>query len=129
MKFIKIEENQNLQPKVPRTFVETPMFQTQWKKNGLNDSDLQELQNKIMTEAPEADLGSGLYKFRFSPKRENRGQSGAYRILFVDVIVSEELYLLYCFPKNDKANLSTKELKLMVDISKSINNEVKNEKR
>lgn len=105
------------------------MFQTQWKKNGLNDSDLQELQNKIMTEAPEADLGSGLYKFRFSPKRENRGQSGAYRILFVDVIVSEELYLLYCFPKNDKANLSTKELKLMVDISKSINNEVKNEKR
>ena len=57
MKFIKIEENQNLQPKVPRTFVETPMFQTQWKKNGLNDSDLQELQNKIMTEAPEADLG------------------------------------------------------------------------
>ena len=48
-------------------------FTKSWESNGLDDSDLQELQNKIMTEAPEVDLGSGLYKFRFSPKRENRG--------------------------------------------------------
>lgn len=120
MKFIKIEENQNLQPKVPRTFVELEDFTKSWESNGLNDSDLQELQNKIMTEAPEVDLGSGLYKFRFSPKRENRGQSGAYRVLFIDVMISEKIYLLYCFPKNKLSNISKSELKDLRSLASKI---------
>ena len=73
-----------------------------------------------MTEAPEVDLGSGLYKFRFSPKRENRGQSGAYRVLFIDVMISEKIYLLYCFPKNKTSNISKSELKDLRSLASKI---------
>lgn len=117
---MRIEENQNIQPKLNREFIELESFRKCWKDNNLTDEDLRELQNKILTEPAEADLGSGLFKFRYAPKRERRGQSGAYRVLFIDVLISEHIYLLYCFDKNDKANISKVELESFKDISKHI---------
>lgn len=117
---MRIEENQNIQPKLNREFIELKSFTKCWEDNNLTDEDLRELQNKILTEPAEADLGSGLFKFRYAPKREHRGQSGAYRVLFVDVLISEHIYLLYCFDKNDKVNISKAELESFKAISKHI---------
>ena len=117
---MRIEENQNIQPKLNREFVETDVFKKLWKDNGLTDEDLRELQNKILTEPAEADLGGGLFKFRFAPKRERRGQSGAYRVLFVDVIVKEHTFLLWCFNKGEQGNLSKAELQYLHKVAKQI---------
>lgn len=40
---------------------------------------------------------------------ENRGKSGSVRIIYVDFLVYEKLYLITAYPKNKKDNLSKAE--------------------
>ena len=40
---------------------------------------------------------------------ENRGKSGSVRIIYVDFVVYEKLYLITAYPKNEKYNLSKAE--------------------
>lgn len=40
---------------------------------------------------------------------ENRGKSGSVRIIYVDFVVYEKLYLITAYPKNEKDNLSKAE--------------------
>lgn len=95
-----------LTPKTPRQFIETNLFMKKWKELGLTDEDLRKLQNDIQTQPPEADLGKGLFKFRFSPSNSNKGQSGSNRVIYLDIIASETNVLLYVFAKNEKSDLT-----------------------
>lgn len=131
MKLNIIAESKSIKQGESKIFVELEDFQKCWKQCKLTDDDLRDLQNKILTEEPEADLGSGLYKFRFAPKSMNKGQSGAYRILYIDVIISSKIYLIYCFPKNKQANIDQKDLKyfrLLASLIKDQELKIKNEK-
>lgn len=40
---------------------------------------------------------------------EGRGKSGGARIVYLDIVFAEHIYLLTAFPKNEKANLSKSE--------------------
>ncbi len=103
-----------------RTFVELPSFRSEWKKMGLTETDLVHLQEELLTN-PE--VGSkmqgtgGVRKMRFA--FEHRGKSGSVRVIYVDFLIHEKLYLITAYPKNEKDNLTKaerNELKKLVEL-------------
>ena len=114
---------ENINIKDYKTFVETKIFQKCWKNNHLNNDDLKELQFKILSEPPEADLGDNIFKFRFAHKREARGQREAYRIIYFDFTNKEKIYLLFCFSKQEDSNLSKEQLQILKALIKDIKGE------
>ena len=59
----------------------------------------------------------GIRKMRFA--LENRGKSGSVRVIYVDFVTHEKLYLLTAYPKSEKDNLTKaerNELKKLVEI-------------
>lgn len=103
-----------------RKFIITPVFDKQWKDMGLNDDDLQILQEQLL-ENPQLGKvikGTGkLRKMRFALL--NRGKSGSSRVLYVDFVLAETIYLIFTYPKNEKDNLTAEErnnIKKMIDM-------------
>jgi len=99
---------------VKRLFVLTPGFERSWADLGLGDDELRILQSLLM-ENPELgnviqDTG-GARKIRIP--LENRGKSGGARVIYVDVVIRERIYLLLAYPKNVQSDL-TPEQKMMV---------------
>ena len=103
-----------------RVFVELPSFQSTWKALGLTDADLQKLQEELLANPQVGKVmrgTGGVRKMRFA--LEHRGKSGSVRIIYVDFIIHEKLYLLTAYSKNEKDNLTKaerNELKKLVDI-------------
>lgn len=62
----------------------------------------------------------GVKKFRWS--LEGRGKSRGARIVYLDIVFAERIYLLTAFPKNEKANLSKAERNQMKSIVTAIKN-------
>jgi len=93
-----------------REFVMMPEFDSQWKKMGLGDSELRQLQENLM-QNPKAGIvmrgTKGLRKIRIPFK--GRGKSGSGRVVYVDFSVYETIYLITAYPKNEKDNLSQAE--------------------
>ena len=47
-----------------------------------------------------------------------RGKSGSSRVLYVDFVVAETIYLIFAYPKNEKDNLTDEEcynIKKLID--------------
>lgn len=102
-----------------RKFVMMPVFDKQWREMGLDDNDLQSLQTQLL-ENPQIGKvikGTGkLRKMRFA--LPNRGKSGSSRVLYVDFVVAETIYLIFAYSKNEKDNLSDEErnnIKKLID--------------
>ena len=97
-----------------RLFVLTPGFEKSWAAMGLGDDQLRLLQN-LLIENPEAgDViqgTSGARKVRIP--LEGRGKSGGGRVIYVDVVFRERIYLLLAYPKNVQADLTPEQKKLM----------------
>ncbi len=93
-----------------RVFVELPSFQNDWKELGLTDADLRRL-HEILLADPRAGKviqgTGGIRKIRFA--FENRGKSGSARVIYVDFLIYEKLYLLTAYSKNEKDNLTKSE--------------------
>lgn len=87
-----------------------PEFERQWKKCGLNDDDLKDLE-AYLCEHPEAGRliqgTGGLRKFRWA--LPSSGKSGGSRVLYVDFAYFEKIYMITCFNKNVKVSLSRDE--------------------
>ena len=93
-----------------REFVMMPTFDKQWESLGLTDEDLNVLQEMLL-QNPQ--LGKvirgtgGLRKMRFAFK--NRGKSSSSRVLYVDFVFAERIYLVSAYSKKEKDNLSAEE--------------------
>lgn len=96
-----------------------PVFEKQWKDMGLNDSDLQCLQEQLL-ENPQ--IGKvikktgKLRKMRFA--LPGRGKSGSSRVLYVDFVLAETIYLIFAYSKNEKDTLTDEEcnsIKKLID--------------
>lgn len=95
---------------------------------GLNDNDLQRLQEELIKN-PQAGVlipgTGGLRKIRFA--YENRGKSGSSRVAYVDFAFCEKIYLITAYSKNDKENLTKSEQnsikKLIEHLEKSLKGE------
>lgn len=102
-----------------RKFVMMPVFDKQWRDMGLNDDDLQNLQAELLSNPQIGRVikGTGkLRKMRFA--LPNKGKSGSSRVLYVDFVLAETIYLIFAYPKNEKDDLTDEErnnIKKMID--------------
>lgn len=86
--------------------IETPIF-TKKVKECLSDDDYQQLQEALVIN-PE--LGSvirrsgGLRKVRW--KLEGKGKSGGIRVIYYWKVSDKQIYMIYCYPKNELDNLT-----------------------
>lgn len=96
-----------------------PEFDKCWKQMNLNDDDLKRLQSELLLNSqnnPVIQGTGGLRKIRFA--FENSGKSGSARVVYVDFVVFETIYLISAYPKNEKDNLSKAErnaIKVMIE--------------
>lgn len=103
-----------------RLFVELPSFRAEWKAMGLTDDDLLRLQQELLANPSAGSTiqsTGGVKKLRFA--FEHGGKSGGVRVIYIDFIVYEKLYLLTAYPKSEKDNLSKAErnaLKKLVEL-------------
>ena len=102
-----------------RKFVMMPVFDKQWRDMGLDDNDLQVLQSELLNNPQTGKVIKGtekLREMRFS--LSNKGKSGASRVLYVDFVLAETIYLIFAYPKNEKDDLTDEErnnIKKMID--------------
>ena len=108
-----------------RKFVIMPVFDKNWRDMGLDDADLQCLQVKLLENPQEGKIikGTGkLRKMRFA--LPGRGKSGSSRVLYVDFVLAETIFLIFAYPKNEKDNLTEEECnnikKLICKIEESL---------
>ena len=96
-----------------------PVFDKQWRDMGLDDKDLQQLQIQLLMNPQLGKVikGTGkLRKMRFA--LPGRGKSSSSRVLYVDFVVAETIYLIFAYPKNEKDNLTDEEcynIKKLID--------------
>lgn len=113
-----------------REFIITREFDSAWKNLGLTDDNLNELE-VFLCENPDAgdvmEGTGGVRKLRWA--LSGRGKSGGARIIYLDIVFSEHVYLITAFPKNEKSNLSKQErnaMKSIVTAIKKAEKEAKN---
>lgn len=93
-----------------RTFIQTSEFVKAWKKLGLSDDDLRQLELEILKNPEVGDIiqgTKGLRKMRFAYK--NTGKSGSVRVCYVDFAFYRTVYLITAYPKSKKDNLTMEE--------------------
>lgn len=104
-----------------REFVELPEFHKNWNELGLSEESLRMLQIELLKNPQAGDVvpgTGGLRKYRF--KLPNRGKSGGARVLYVDFVAFEKVYLLAAYSKNVKANLSLNECQAIRKLIKQL---------
>ena len=93
-----------------REFIWLPSFIAKWKHLGLTDDDMRQLEKELL-ENPK--IGAvmrgtgGVRKMRFA--YENRGKSGALRVIYVDFEVYRKIYFVDVYQKSQKDNLTPEE--------------------
>lgn len=107
-----VEKSDILKP-IPKSFaiIELGTFKKDWKRLGLDNSDLEDLKKKLKEVPPETHIGNGVYKFRFSPKDWNAGARDGGRGYYIEVISDTKAYLVTAYRKNEKGNLTPEETK------------------
>ncbi|GHU34699.1 toxin RelE [Clostridia bacterium] len=93
-----------------REFILMPEFERQWKNMDLDDDDLSRFEEEILRNPATGSVISGtggLRKVRFA--YDGKGKSGSVRVLYVDFVVSEQILLIYAYPKNKKATITKEE--------------------
>ena len=93
-----------------RTFVQTTEFSKRWDALGLNDDDLRRLEIDILQDPskyPVIQGTGGLRKARLAI--EQKGKSGSIRVCYVDILLTETIYLITVYAKGEKENLTKAE--------------------
>lgn len=105
-----------------REFVYTKPFISAWKAMGLSDADLKVLENILLNNTEQGDKipgTGGARKLRI--QLEGRGKRGGARVIYIDILTKERLYLLFAYPKNVQEDLTPeqkKQLKILIDAIK-----------
>ncbi len=113
-----------------RGFVETPTFSKQWCSLGLTDEDLREMQNFIMTHLDAKNVISGtegIRKIRWEAR--GRGKRSGIRTIYIDLLSSDEIILLFCYPKNQKDDLSEREKSMLNLVVREIKDTLESKRR
>lgn len=111
-----------------RTFVIMPEFEKKWQKMKLTDNDLKQLQLELLVNPQKGDVmqgTGGLRKIRFA--FENQGKSGSARVVYVDFVEYEKIYLISAYSKNEKDNLTNAERNSIKKLIELLKNSLKGE--
>lgn len=105
-----------------RTFIRLPSFEKAWKALGLGEDEYAGLEEMLLLN-PKAGAviegSGGVRKVRFA--LPGKGKSGSVRVIYVDIMVDETIYMIYAYPKSAKEDLSKAEVaefKKLVDYLK-----------
>lgn len=109
-----------------REFIYVANFEKKWRTLDLNDEVLRLLENYIM-ENPDAAVimqgTGGLRKLRWAFPRF--GKSGGMRVLYVDFVYYDKIFMVDIFTKNEKDNLSDAEKKAVKQVIQLLEKELK----
>lgn len=112
-----------------REFVHTKEFDDRWRSLSLTDDDLSALQI-YLCENPGAGVvmqgTGGIRKVRWA--LPGKGKSGGIRVVYLDIVLAEKIYLLSLFAKNEKENLTKEERNEFKSLVEIIKQEAKNGK-
>ena len=113
-----------------RLFIETTVF-----KKMLDSIDIPVMEKIIKDEIlknPSAgkiiEGTGGVRKIRIANPFNRQGKSGAYRVLYLDLELSEVTYLLLIYAKNNQENITSDQKKNIKKIVEAIKNEYKKKK-
>jgi len=105
-----------------REFIRTPAFERNWAACGLDDEDMRELENVLLENPDAGDVIPGMNGCRkMRIQLPGRGKSGGARVIYVDIVVKEMIFLLLAYPKNVQETLTPdqkRNLCTLVDIIK-----------
>jgi len=98
---------------VIRAFKSTAEFDKQWKHMSLNDDDQRKLEKELLDNPKKGTVipGTGrLRKVRFAP--DGKGKSGGVRVLYVDFMLYEIIYLITAYPKTETVDIAQEERRI-----------------
>jgi hypothetical protein len=104
-----------------REFIYMTTFEKGWADAKLTDNELKELEVFLCENPTAGDMiqgTGGLRKLRWA--LPGKGKSGSVRTLYVDFASFEQIYMIACFKKSDKANLSDAEKKQIKSVIEQI---------
>ena len=90
-----------------KEFVYTEIFDRSWGALGLSAEELRGLELRLLLDPLEGHViprTNGARKVRVAAK--GSGKRGGGRVIYVDVVVQERIYLLLAYPKNELENLT-----------------------
>lgn len=103
-------------------FVESPGFTRQIDKLASVDV-LLALQNDLVKDPELGDVMSGCAgarKGRIGNKAASVGKSGAFRYIYVYIVIAGTIYLIHFYGKNEKSNLSKSERNELAKLVKEL---------
>jgi len=106
---------------VYREFVYLSEFDKAWDALGLTDEDQRELELRLLTDPKAGTViphTGGARKLRI--EHGEHGRRGGARVIYVDLVIGECIYLLSCYPKNKTANLTEKQKKAISSLIKTL---------
>ena len=109
-----------------RVFIELPEFQKAWSSMGLTDDDLNDLEIFLTNNPEYGDVipgTNGLRKLRWAAK--GKGKRGGARVLYLDILVVEKIYLITAYSKDTKIDLSASEKKEIKELINILKNQAK----
>jgi hypothetical protein len=112
-----------------REFISLEIFDKLWVDLGLNDDDLKELQEHLSIYPETGEIikkTGGVRKMRWAFK--NKGKRGGIRVLYIDFIWYEKIYLLMVYPKSKKENITENEKKVIRKLVEELKNELRRKK-
>ena len=94
------------------SFVYLGSFRDDWVELGLDETDLEALEKRII-DRPEVGVvmpgTGGLRKVRFAPTKSNKGKSGSERVCYALFPRPGLVLMVVVFSKDDKENLTSSE--------------------
>jgi len=103
-------------------FVRTGAFVRCWADAGLDEDDMRELENVLLVTPSAGTVIPGMNGCRkLRIQLPGRGKSGGARVVYVDIVVREKIFLLLAYPKNVQTDLTSEQkrnLSGLVDIIK-----------
>lgn len=94
-----------------------PEFEKQWKSIGFDDNDLLRLQDALLANPSVGSVirgTGGLRKMRFA--FEGKGKSGSSRVLYVDFLLEEQIFLITVYAKSSQDNLTDAQRNALGDL-------------
>ena len=114
-----------LEGAVFREFIETELFQRLLEQIG--DKNLEKGIKEEILKSPKEGVvipgSGGVRKIRI--KKGDKGKSGSYRVLYLDLVNVKIVYLLFVFEKGSLSNISNEQKRRIRKISEDIKNEYK----
>jgi hypothetical protein len=112
-----------------REFIRTSVFEKSWQEAGLSEEDILGLELELSANPEAGDVipgTGGIRKLRYA--LPNQGKRGGLRIIYIDFVIHEKIYLLAAYAKNEKVNLTPAECKKLKLITEKIQKTLEEDK-